>query len=237
MYTLGNFPFQDVITKWKDMKAWYCLDAQWQMVCLLRQLKFLFWVPFLLGNFHCTKFCTLKNCKYTFILWFCWNTHVKWLHRLVFSFETYFERSCRSVKQAWRFLFGVSEVILCNVNAGEFGLWSLDFRVALCSMHLCFWTYCLQFVFCFILARVASWRVGLCLDGGTLLLQMGKVFWDWSSTLLRVHEIVVCLLSNAFSPWLIQIVKLCYVHLVWLPKAHSWFSTIVSHTTQFFYKK
>jgi hypothetical protein len=147
MYTIGNFPFQDVITKWKDMKAWYCLDAQLQMVCLLRQLKFLYWVPFPLGHFpFCTKFCPLKNCKYTFILWFCWNTHVKWLHRLVFSFETYFERSCKYVKQALRFLFGVSEVILCNVNAGEFGVWSLNSRVALCSMHLCLWTYCVQFV-------------------------------------------------------------------------------------------
>ncbi len=53
------------------------------------------------------------------------KTHIKWLHRLVFSFKTYFERSCRSMKQVWKLLLDVSGVILCNVHAGEFGVWSL----------------------------------------------------------------------------------------------------------------
>jgi len=57
---------------------------------------------------------------------------------LVFSFETYFERSCKFGEQAWRFLLSVSKVILCNVNVVEFGVWSLDSIVALCIMRLCF---------------------------------------------------------------------------------------------------
>jgi hypothetical protein len=99
--------------------------------------------------------------------------------------------------------------VMWMLESLEFEVWTLELHCAACTCA-CGLTVC------------------------NLLLQMGKVFWDSSSTLLRVHEIVVCLLPNAFSTWLIQIVKLCYVHLVWLPKAHSWFSTIVSHTTQIF---
>jgi hypothetical protein len=66
------------------------------MVCLLRQLNF-FGSPFCWGIFLFVPSFSHKNCKYTFVFWFCWNTHDNWLHRLVFSFETYFERSCRYV--------------------------------------------------------------------------------------------------------------------------------------------
>jgi hypothetical protein len=64
------------------------------------------------------------------------------------SFETYLERSCKSVEWAWRFLLGVSGIILCNVNARKFGIWTLYSEIALCNMHLCL--LFTIFVFCFI---------------------------------------------------------------------------------------
>jgi len=81
-------------------------------------------------------------------------------------------------------------------------------------------------------AYIAQWQIfnssQLWVGVGTLLLQMGKVFWNWGSTPLALHAIVVCLLSNVFSSWLIQTIKLCYVHFVWSSKAHYWFSTITN---------
>jgi hypothetical protein len=67
---------------------------------------------------------------------------------LVLSFETYFERSCRYVERAWRFLLGVSRIILCYVNDGKFG-------VALVLLDLLF----AIFVFCLIWSglQVGTW--------------------------------------------------------------------------------
>jgi len=33
------------------------------------------------------------------------------------------------VEQAWKFLLDVSKVILCNVNVGEFGVWTLELSI------------------------------------------------------------------------------------------------------------
>jgi hypothetical protein len=73
---------------------------------------------------------------------------------------------------AWRFLFGVSGIILCNVNAKEFGVWTLELHYTTCTYAFGL-TIC---NFCLLLNMdgVANWNLGWVVS--MLLLQMGKVF-------------------------------------------------------------
>ncbi len=50
----------------------------------------------------------------------------------------------------WRFLLGVSEVILCNVNVGKFGLWTLELHCGACTcvfgLIVCNFLFCLMWL-------------------------------------------------------------------------------------------
>jgi hypothetical protein len=51
-------------------------------------------------------------------------------------------------ERAWRFLLGVSEVILYNVNVEKFGVWTLELHCGACTcafgLVVCNFLFCLK---------------------------------------------------------------------------------------------
>jgi hypothetical protein len=63
----------------------------------------------------------------------------------------------------WRFLFGVSGIILCNVNAREFGVWTLQLYCTTyaCASGLTICNFCLLLK----MVGVTSWNLGWVVGG------------------------------------------------------------------------
>jgi hypothetical protein len=129
-------------------------------------------------------------------------------------------------------LLGVFGIVLCNVNAGKF--WSLEYRLWNCTVQHAFVFLDSGVVICnfyilFNMDGVRTWSgfVGGCkhttfANGQSLLKPMFN----------SLNNTCNCNVFFAKSPWLIHMARLCYVHFVWSPKAHSWFNMIANHSTQ-----
>jgi len=127
IYTIDNFLFKMPSPSGKTQRPHIALMLNDRWFVYWGSLIYQFGSPLLcwgiflsLSSFAHKKFASI-HLFFDFV-----KTRIKWLHRLVFSFETYFEKSCRSMKWVWNFLLGVSGAIFCNVHAGGFGVWSLN---------------------------------------------------------------------------------------------------------------
>jgi hypothetical protein len=118
------------------------------MVCLLRQLNLFFWSPFSWGIFLFVPSFSHKKIASIHLFFDFVKTHMSndcigWFSALKHILKGH----ASMWEWAWIFLPGVSEVILCNVNVGKFGIWTLKLHCGACTcasrLVVC------NFIFCF----------------------------------------------------------------------------------------
>ncbi len=140
------------------------------MVCSLKQLKFLLWVPFLLGIFlFVPSFAHKKIASihlfFDFVETQMSNDCIGWFSTLKHILKGH--AGMWSKLGDFYLVFVELSCVLWMLKNLEFGLWSYTMQHAIVLQDLLF----AIFVFCLI------W-LGLWMGAFTLLLQMGKVFWD-----------------------------------------------------------